>query len=319
MKNVFDSFNNEINELRQHINFSEILHNEIKNESSVLPYVKSSIKKKYDYKSLIITIYGIVEFYIEELIKNYLSQTECTIPKYELLKAKIKENHFNNSIQLTSKIIENKHNKYKLIDKELVIINLKNCIDNKVNYKINFDAFLIASGNLKHVKICDIFRLIDIQLDNELRKTNSFFSNVKSENLFNKLDDLVDRRNEIAHGNDNNLLATSEIIPIVDFLELYFHETYNIIVKDLENERLKYVITEKSTVILNYTKYKGNIIGFENISNIDFKVGDNIIIQQNDDNIFQAEILSLKKYKGNLISLKLNKNIRYNYNFFIPN
>ena len=207
MELVIESLNNDILELRRYIDFVENLKDDILPSSKNFIYSNSSSKRKFEYNSIVISLYGIIEYYTEKFSYEYIELIEKTIPHYGYLDKKFTDNHFNLSIQLINKIIENKHIKYSTIKKENVVTNLNNCLEVNSNYKLNKEAFTINTGNLKHSKICETFNSLNIKIDEKLRHIEGFNSN--TENAFNKIDELVQRRNEIAHGSVQDILDIS--------------------------------------------------------------------------------------------------------------
>lgn len=123
MNLVLELLKKDILELRKHLNFIEHLKVDILNASENYEYSMSSSKRKFEYNSIIISLYGLVENYIEKFCFEYVEIIEKIIPAYNLLEPKFVENHFALSIQLVSKVIENKHTKFLNISKENIINN----------------------------------------------------------------------------------------------------------------------------------------------------------------------------------------------------
>jgi len=239
MEHILSSFKANTDEIKKHIAHLEEERNNPDYQDYDPPlYVTSFAKRKFDYRSLIISIYGILENYIEELIKAYLEELESEINDYKQVKKKIQDTHFANSITLVSRIIENKHLKYNRLNKDDVLLNLNNCIQSGNLFQFNKEAFTILSGNLKHIKICNLINELDINLDASLRKLDIYKESANSENIFNPIDELVERRNEIAHNNNDNILAISRVLKILEFMETYCNEIYNILKTDLDEQIL---------------------------------------------------------------------------------
>jgi len=315
---VFDSFKKEITEIRNHIKFIEDLKVDINSTCNSFIYSKSSSKKKYEYNSLIISLYGIVENYIELLIKSYLETLENNIIVYNSLDRQIIENHFNLSIQLISKIIEKKHIKYSQFKKEDVVLNLNNCITNSGNYQFNKDAFIINSGNLKHSKICDVFKNVVINLDTDLRTFDDFSLN--TENNFIRIDELVQRRNEISHGNSSEILDNSEIIPYIDFIEKYITSIYTILKKKFENEYNHFLKEESYCLIEKYNIFSSSILGIIDGKKFDLVIGDIILVEKVSNQLFSTKIIEIKNFQHSTdITIKLDEKIKKNQKFYVCN
>lgn len=112
-------------------------------------------KKLYDYNLIVITIYGIFEGFIEQVIKGYLKCLSNYIKDYKNLPEIIRENH----IQLSADLIKdcNKYAKFSHLSREEIIANLNSCISGDPNYVINVDAFINHSSNFRKDTIRESF------------------------------------------------------------------------------------------------------------------------------------------------------------------
>lgn len=316
MEFVFTEFKREIEQIRSHITFNENLKNDIKPESLNFQYSNSSSRKKYDYNSVIVSLYGILESYIEKIITSYLHSLEREIFTYNNLNNIIIESHFRQSISLINKISEGRYQKYNHIKKENVLDNLNNCIIGNKPYKINKEAFIINTGNLKHNKIAEILKNFDIKLNDEIKKQDGF--NLESENLFNKLDELVDRRNEISHGAISIIMDNSEISPMVDFLENYFTAIKNLLFERKKNEVNLFKKANFSIALENTKIFDGNILGI--FKGMGFGINPNsiIFIEKSENVIVLSSIQELKEFpESKDITIKLDKRLKEDYKYYI--
>ena len=119
-------FDKEIKGLQEHIGFLQNIENDIGSESANFPYSRSGNRKKYDYNSIIVSLYGIVESFTETFFLEYLDSLERYIFKYECLDPSFREAHFQKTILLINKVIEGRHQKYDLLKKEIILENLNN-------------------------------------------------------------------------------------------------------------------------------------------------------------------------------------------------
>jgi hypothetical protein len=310
---VIDLLKKDLLELRNHIKFIKQLNIEILSTSRNYEYNKSSSKRKFDYSSIIISLYGIVENYIEKFCFEYIENIEKIIPTYDLLELKFRDNHLNLSIELIKKITENKHLKFANINRENIVNKLSQCISIKTDYSLNKEAFTINTGNLKHSKICETIGFLNIKLEEKLRKINDF--NKHTENAFNKIDDLVQRRNEISHGNIQDILDTTAIEPYIDFTENYLFSIGQV----LKQELITLDLQEKkknSIEIINVKYFSPKIIGIVNGAELDFKKGDKILFEKSNNAINSCEVIEIKDFENKDVTLKLNKNIKKTYRFY---
>lgn len=313
MNSTYASFQKEIQDVRDYIAVNSRLIEEEGLNEELKKYIASRKKKEFDYKSLIISIYGILENYIETIVKLFLEELEKNIPDYNELDSKIRDNHFSFSLNLAAIISESKYLKYSSLSKEDVVVNLNKCLANEKGYKLNTEAFTIKSGNLKHVKVCELFNGVGIDLNNLLSQKEAF--NVNSENKFNKIDLVVQLRNEIAHGSVSDILSFSEIEPILNFIESYITEVFNIVDDVLINIVLSYKSKYECNPVPVVKCFAGNIIGIKNNGDCDLKSDDILIIKKNNGCFMLGKIISCK-VEGDYKTLKIDKNIRKGYNYF---
>lgn len=308
MESLLKSFEDDLKDLRTHINFIDKIAKEIDSDSELYDYVTSKTKKKIDYKSIIISIYGLLENYCEKLVITYLEEIQSEITDVNYLSEKLIDNHFVNSISLASKITENRYQNLKHLKRNDVIKNLYDCsTNNLVPYRFNIDAFILNSGNLKHIKVCELFKQLDIDLSVKLNNSKKF--NKDSATAFNKIDELVERRNEVAHGNSiTEILSTSEIEPLIEFLETYFNEIFQIVNDDICQQVLLFKKKEKAYEINNFRIFKGNIAGF--MKEDEYHISkDSLFILEFGESLRLTKIENLIEKKG-AITIKIPANIK---------
>jgi hypothetical protein len=315
MNSEFKLFKDELDEIRAHIEFVDNLSAQIKRNSTYKKYIRSNSKKKFEYKSLIISLYGLVENFTEKFVITYLENLEKEIFYYDSLNETLKKNHFNQSITLISKVLENKHQKFSKLNQNDILNNLNGCVSKKLPYILNTSAFTLGTGNLKHNKVKDIFALIDINLNNELQKRPRFMRISQSENVFNPLDDLVDRRNEIAHGNTLSILDTSEIIPIVDFLEEYFKGLFETLNSRLKSEITDFKKKTFSVELRGSQVFPGRIFGIVNGKNLNLQIGRTVYIERN-SGIKTSKIKEIKIHSNDDATFKLTLVLKTDDKFF---
>lgn len=304
-------FINDINDIREYIKYINLV-NDIGNRASddeAINKFKTHLhsfrvsKKIFEYKSITISLYGILEKHVGLWVKEFTSCLTKIVSDYNDLPEKLRENHFNFSVKLLSLISERNFSKYENIKKEIVFKKLSSCIDDPLNFELNGEAFYLHSGNLKHSRISEILNSLDIKLTPRLKaiglRHGGFLSggssNIasKGDELFNLIDNLVDRRNDIAHGEDIvNLLGISEFDDYINFLENYGRAVFQVLLEKINQLEANFLYTEINSVKGIYKK--GSILCFE-IENIEISKGENIIVKLLDDGFIKKEILEIQK------------------------
>jgi len=272
---------------------------------------KYSDRKVFEYKAIIISLYGLLERYIEIWIKDYLDAI-ANLVSYNELDEKIRESHFELSTKLISMLIEDKWGKYDFLSKEGVLKNLHNCTENQPNYKLNAEAFTIQSGNLKHNRITLIFDNLNIKLNEKLIKNEALnqitgidkkrIKNTNKDILYAKINDIVDRRNDIAHGTEiDNLLGSSELISYIDFLEKYCQAIFDVLMQEYLRLESKHKFQQVEVV---HKVLQRSIVAFE-IEQYAINQGDMLIVETADGSFYKKEILELQKDNEKYLTLSI--------------
>ena len=81
-----------------------ITKQQIDNEDIRYIQSKQTDEKIFNYRANIISLYGVFEFFIEEVFKEYVECLKNIIPQYDSLNDKIKKNYFTNTAKLHSKL-----------------------------------------------------------------------------------------------------------------------------------------------------------------------------------------------------------------------
>jgi len=241
-------------------------------------HIKQTI---YNYKTIIISLYGQLESFVETLIKSYLEVLSQIVTTYGKLPEDILKNHFNKSAELIQKI--DSLPKYQHLKKEDVIKNLNKCIETPTNYALNIDAYTHHTANFKHDIIVQFFKQVGIEISNHIREEQPFkgyLSEVHPDveipeqlNVYEKLNDLANRRNDVAHGAEINLLGIQDLLEHIRFVEAYGLSLYNVIYYEtlLYEVRYNSIRLNDPKIIIN-----NEIICLE-LNNTSIAVGDRIV------------------------------------------
>ena len=302
-----------------------------------------AISKIVNYSAIIILLYAYFEKFLESIAKEYV-ETLCNFcQSYDCLPKKIRQNHFEKSIELINNI---KLDKYRdLITQKKVLENLYHCQCENKNL-INFYAYTQHRGNFRASAIRDFFAEIGIDqihekivdLDDfityikkkkpELENLIAYKKNVDTNPFYATINDLVRRRNEIAHGAPSNDILSFEIIvdDYIDFIENYSKSLQKI----LRREIISYEIGHCVNLGKPIQVWNNEIIGIR-VCNIRISVGDPIIIKKSNGSYEDGKIVSIQvnrqsknfiEIENNSIEIALkvnvNFNLKKNQEIFIP-
>jgi hypothetical protein len=291
-------------------------------------------KRIFEYKASIISLYGLLEKYVEIWIKEYLDSLCRVVPKYNKLDKKIRDNHFELSLKLINTITTRESAKYQHLTKEEVLNKLNECIINPSNYQINTEAFVLLSGNLKHNKIVELFKYLTLDLNNELSKNEDINNEIgldkttifqtSKDDLYNKINDLVERRNQIAHGSEVlDILGISALEPYIQFLDKYCQAIFQTLFEELIKQESIHIFQKIENVI---NTYGNKVLAFE-LENYTIKVGDMLIVETKEGRFYKKPILTIelnrKEYPELIITEKtsigvsVEPKIKDNQTFYI--
>ncbi|MGJ5629363.1 MAE_28990/MAE_18760 family HEPN-like nuclease [Nostoc sp. CALU 1950] len=346
-----ESFKKEINQVREYFKHIQYVNNlvdytglqtnneQIESSLSTLTEHHRSFgtdKKIFEYKASIISLYGLLEKYVEIWIKEYLDSLSSLVSEYKEIDEKIRNNHFELSLKLINTIVSRESAKYQHLTKEEVLEKLNKCIVNPISYKFNTEAFVLSSGNLKHKQIVKLFELINVSLNDALKKNQTLIQYIKNEKqiknipnldtdtLYNTINDLVERRNQIAHGSEVlDILSISGLEPYIQFLEKYCQALLEILVEEFIKKESISTFKKIEKVIKIFSN---KVLAFE-IENYTIKVEDMLIIETAEGNFYKKPILTIQlnndsytelriTEKAN-ISISVDTKIKENQTFYI--
>jgi len=313
-----ESFKKDINNIREYIEHINLVNNIAKENNDLhkkslknfTEHLRSfNIEKKlFEYKAIIISLYGILENTISKWIQEHIKNVSIIVSDYDSLGDKFKVEHFNLSIKLISLIIENRHSKFDNINKNNILENLNQSIVSPSDFKLNSEAYIPLSGNLKHIKIIEALKPLNIDL-------NTLTSILHRETI--KIDDLVGRRNDIAHGVEiDNILGISEFEDFISALQIYMTNIFNIIVE----QEIKYHFQEKNVFYIDEPKkfFQNNQVCIINLKDTELKIGDILFIEKN-NRFSQVTIIdiqedgkSIKSTNKGEVGLKIDNPIKKN-------
>jgi hypothetical protein len=272
-------------------------------------------KKIFEYKATIISLYGILERYIEVWIKEYLDSLAELLKDYSLVDETIRNHHFSLSLKLINTISTKEIAKFQHITKEQVLANLNSCIVNPQNFKFNTDAFIQSTGNLKHSKIVELFKPLKIKIAEGLKANDKLNNYIKEELhiiniankdgnlLYNKINDIVERRNLIAHGSNiiDDILDRAVLTTYINFVRLYCEAIFECLLGEYTKQES---LVSFQQVQLVHNVWKNSIVGFE-IENYTIKINDLLIIQTANNLFFKTPILELQKNRQSYEELQV--------------
>lgn len=211
-------------------------------------------KKRFEYNTSIISLYGFFEQYIESIIRLYLYQLNEIVPEYQKLPEMILKNQVELSLKLMAPAEQARY--HGKVTTQKLIANLHSCFINNRDYCINVEAFSHHNSNFRSNIVQEAFARIGIEnITDRALKCPSFLKywskkypedRISPENpRFRKraislIDELADRRNDVAHGMPtDDLLSNELILDRIDFFEAYGNAIFEIANSCLLSQKVK--------------------------------------------------------------------------------
>lgn len=309
MKTCLQTFNTGVDELIAFLNTTEHESELIKlllqhlatlqeSENKLLNKIASTgtERKRYIYTVAIISLYGLLERCIDTLIEAFINRIASLVCSYKLMPDAIKKNHIPLSIELIKAIVEERHRECKT--QEEIIANLHSCLSSAADFHINSSAFVLHRGNITLKRITNY--LTSIGIDAHLRRlilTPEFLKYFNEKyperdirqvadqdlsGIIGQVDDLVERRNQVAHGviNIDDIESIDLMKERCRFVAAYGNALYSIMRQDVLKYQIKH--TDVQSLGRPIAVYNKTTVCFES-SNCKIAVGDIIVASTNND------------------------------------
>lgn len=349
MRTCLLEFDNKIKKIESYLEYLEIEkelvleecgHGEVactlyKNQEKL----KNIDKKIIDYNATIISLYGAYESFVEAVIKQYLVSLSEIVTVYEKLPEKLREFHFNNSIQLIQELDQRRYND---LNKNDIVNNLHKCINNEESYIINYDALLMHNSNMWPDTINELFKCVGISDFFTRLKNLDFFINFYQSkydvddkdtviSILNKrsideilrtIKELIEERNRVAHSWVENIDIDLVKNDYLHFIKVICKSIYLILEKELsiyEKDFSSVEITIDEIIRNRYLIFKSD-------TEI-LKLGDKIIIEKNNHEIDFGFITSIQDNGQNIeqseygqevgVEVDYSGKLKNNYSFYL--
>lgn len=262
-------------------------------------------KKIFEYNSYIISLYGLFERFLENILEDYLNEICKILKLYSKLPADLKKNLLSSNVDILRNLTNPKFNSISSSD---FVQNLNKALsENKA--VLNIEAFQHHPYNFKQSIIAEYFGKIGIDgiagslkiyepLKGILEQKYGNPAHIESDIIYKIIDDLAQRRNDVAHGVENvELLNVTIIKEYTEFLLAYCISLYNILL----NERNMFLFNETNTNLTLISVIDHSIV-CGSVETISFSNSDHLIIEKPVGNFPQYELLSIQDIQIDKIS-----------------
>jgi hypothetical protein len=256
----------------------------VKFQEHLVPFI--SQVRIFNYNSIVISLYGFFEQFIESMLRNYIDYLNEIVPKFSELPDSIKQNHTELSFEQIKRI---KSSRYRGDFTETeIILSLHTCVNDADNYQVNAEAFVHHTANFRTDVIQESFTQVGVEnISRRVLECTGFqdylktvnpdrdVENIKIDEAFFYLDDLAERRNEVAHGAPSEMLNNTRFLDYITFFEAYGLALYEVVYESTLPYIVKHHGIELGPPI---AVYNSKIVGIS-VSNRTVQVGDLLIAQ----------------------------------------
>jgi hypothetical protein len=212
-------------------------------DSVVRKYV--SVRRRFDYAAFAVALYASFEKFIEASIAEY-AQLESRRLRYLELPQKLVTKHRSQTAEMLSRGRIGEGRYAGLTELELVK-NLFECLNGIRPYTLNKAAVIAHDVNLRVNEIDKLFAAVGIEnVCHRIRRADALLNwyretkdlsvlpqdGVPGTLIEERIKDIVDRRNEIAHGGDipTELPGENEMRDAISFIQAFVQSIFTIIV-----------------------------------------------------------------------------------------
>jgi len=245
---------------------------------------ESANRRRLNYVTVVVSLYGVFEQYVRELLEAYLASLATWAPRYDALPETLQRAHLWESAGLLRRALERPD--LSPASAEEIIKVLARCLENGSEFRFNAVAMTHHSSNLRGGTIVELLKRVG--RDNGLQKCRdssamrsllatrypgqrSTVLDVKE--VFADLDDLAERRNEAAHGIPLDLLSLELLSERVDYIEAVAEALYEV----LEIESRRFEAMSGAALGTPIRVFSPRVCGIR-LGSCDIAVGDRVLI-----------------------------------------
>jgi hypothetical protein len=234
VRSTLDELTKELSELRALVGSIAPVNSALAEHHDSLVREYLTIRRRFDYAAFVVALYASFEKFSESLVASY-ARLAAFRSKYAELPASLTRKHMAKSADLLARgrLGEGRYVGTREID---VVKNLLDCLSGTSPYSLNEHAVVAHDYNLRSEELSKLFASVGIDhvcdrsrhadaLVDWFRMASGIdqtvLDDVPATTVKQRLDDLVERRNQVTHGGESplELLGTTEMTNLVDFVE----------------------------------------------------------------------------------------------------
>lgn len=263
--------------------------------------------RKFDYCSIVISLYGFFERFIEDVISLIVKEYCACSNSFGDLPQAIQDNN----LPFTLDFLSNKYNNAATEDAGKVVEGLSNCFNGSSAFLILDKAFNSHNTNFWVKTVRDFFgRVGVVNFEDKILRVPAMLdylaykypdldatgSKDQFKEVFDYIDELARRRNDVAHGNVSDIIK----IEIIGSEWILFFEFYAIAVFELVASELVRHISTKFGVDCGkpIAVHNSNIVCFEPLNQA-LSLGDFLVaVPSNENGIWSVSAIESIEING---------------------
>lgn len=277
----------------------------------------------YDHCSVVTRLYAIYENFVEDIVTDWIVLLPTLFPNYSDLAEEVRSTHQSGVAQLLLELKKKKKSRFEHLSVEEVIRGLFLGISNSDNqYDLVPEAFLLHDQNLRKEALEKLFAEAGIpKVWNWIEKHQDmkyFIEEVRAnENTpEGELKQLIDYRNESAHGSVISFLDANTLIEFCSFVETLCRVLSELITyKILEKRKSSGQIKQIGKITEWFKKPNAGVATFKNIN---LSIGDRVFLVNEGISYCQLAIVQSLQINGeNQKEVKITDEIEVGLQFDI--
>lgn len=243
-------------------------------------------KRRFDYNSVVISLYGLLEQYVEALVRDYALHLHSVTSVYTELPEAFQKAHTELSIALLGKLEQSRYR--GVISARAVTAKLHSCLNGDTPFTLNLEALYQHTANFRSDVIAStLARLGVLSAPERLRQSGAMkthlanlypdrdLATVTLEEIYQPINDLAERRNEVAHGSASSLLSNEILLDYLAACEAFCLALHEL----LTAEAMAFEVSRRGILIGKpIAVYNNSIICIE-LHDQPLKLGDVLVVE----------------------------------------
>lgn len=198
-------------------------------------------EKVHQYTANIISLYGALENFVEAIADEYIKNLSLLFPSYDALKTATRLDDY--MLSGISLLCHAEDRKFKNLAKRDVLKDMYEVLVNDKSSLLHSEAFIdVGGGNYRHENIMKCLCKMGVkEISDKLKSFEPLVGYIRekgvdtSSGIYAKIDDLVERRNELAHGAEApELMDADTFSEYLSFLLIYADTINNCLSNELK-------------------------------------------------------------------------------------